>query len=100
MLIEAGADVKHKCPDGRTVLDYAINTYGDECLEIIALLLNTGEFNEKHRSINHKNKDLVRYMSLLHKLCLTPSDIKVEKTASYLIQNGFVDIDAIEGNGK
>ena len=92
MLIEADANVQHTCRDGRTVLDYAINMYGDECLEIIALLLKTGKFNEKDRE--------GRYMSLLHKLCLTSRSVKVEKTAAYLIEKGFVNIDAVEGKGK
>ena len=92
MLIEAGANVRHTCRDGRNVLDYAINMHGDDGLKIIALLLETGKFNERERE--------GRYMSLLHKLCLTPLGVKVGKTASYLINKGFVNIDAVEGKGR
>lgn len=91
LLIQSGANLKIACRDGRTVLDYAIQERGDECLSIIKYLIDTFDFQD-----SEKND---RRMHALHKACLARKDVSVNRVIDLLLENGE-DIDALEGNGR
>lgn len=89
--MESGANIGVTCRDGRNVLDYAVQEFGDKVADILAYLL-------KQNQLSALNKE-GRSLTLLHKACLARKNVQVEKVVGLLLANGY-EINALEGKGR
>lgn len=90
LLVEGGANVNVTCRDGRNVLDYIINEYGDKRLGIFEYLLMNAKPQKQSGG---------RVVTYLHKACIAAKNVPVEKIVELLIAHG-ANLNAVEGKGR
>ena len=90
LLLEAGANPTTTVRDGRILLEYIMQEYGDARLEIFELLF----------SVCRPKRKGERSLTLLHKLCLARRRVSVESVADFLVEKEGVDMNAVDGKGR